>query len=211
MLFNFRSSPDLVRIQHVVARALDANASATQAQAPRQVDGDVAQVWVSRTRDDEAGYLARWMADDMARRGKHPRDYVLLVRQRADDFEGELAAPFAAAGLSIRNESRALGRTTVQDLLSDEASLVAMALLRLGAHGRDPEAWGLASAALQRLRAVDPDDEAAASRVETQLSRFLSTLRGSMGATAPSRESAVDAAVKVFEFLDGDAISRTYL
>lgn len=211
LLFNFRSSPDLVHIQHVVARALDPNAPATQAQAARQVAGDVAQVWVSRTRDDEAGHLARWIADDMARRGKHPRDYVLLVRQRADDFEGELAAPFAAVGLSIRNESRALGRTTVQDLLSDEISLVVMALLRLGAHRRDPQAWGEASVALQRLRAVDPDDETATSKVETELSRFLSTLRSSMAATGPSKESAVEMVVKVFEFLDGNAISRSYL
>ncbi|WP_316399333.1 ATP-dependent helicase [Bradyrhizobium sp. 33ap4] len=35
LLFNFRSSPDLVRIQHVVARALDPNATATIAQAAR--------------------------------------------------------------------------------------------------------------------------------------------------------------------------------
>ncbi len=54
LLFNFRSSPDLVRIQHVVARALDPNAAPTAAQAVRQVDGDVAQVWNSPTKAHEA-------------------------------------------------------------------------------------------------------------------------------------------------------------
>ncbi len=43
LLFNFRSSPDLVRIQHIVAQALDAGSTETIPQSERQVDGDVAQ------------------------------------------------------------------------------------------------------------------------------------------------------------------------
>lgn len=58
----------------------------------------------------------------MAQRGKQPRDYALLVRQTANVFEGELGEAFATAGLSLRNESRSLGRTTVQDLLVDADS-----------------------------------------------------------------------------------------
>lgn len=211
LLFNFRSSPDLVRIQHVVARALDAGAVPTQAQAVRQVDGDVAQIWTSRTREAEASHLARWIASDMAQRGKQPRDYALLVRQTADVFEGELGEAFAAAGLSIRNESRSLGRTTVQDLLADEISQIVLALLRLGASRREPYAWQRASGAMQILRAVDPDDEAGADRIQAELARFLVVLRSDMAATSPNRASAVDLAIKVFEFLNGDAISRTFL
>ena len=99
LAFNFRSSPGLVRIQHVVARALDANSMAGVAQAPQLVDGDVAQVWNSQTRDAEAEYLTRWLAEDMAHRGRSPRDYALLVRQKSDDYEAELAGPLAGAGL----------------------------------------------------------------------------------------------------------------
>lgn len=211
LLFNFRSSPDLVRIQHVVARALDANAVPTQAQAERQVAGDVAQIWASHTREDEAKMLAAWIADDMAQRGKQPRDYALLVRQRADDFELDLRDAFAAAGLSIRNESRALGRTTLQDLLADEIGQVVLAFLRLGTSRRDPEAWQRASGALQALRGLDADDEGGAGRIQAQLVSFLSTLRADMAKAPPRRESAVELAVKVFEYLDGDAIQRNYL
>jgi hypothetical protein len=97
LAFNFRSSPGLVRIQHVVARALDANAIAGVAQAAQLVDGDVAQIWNSQTRGGEAEYLTQWLADDMAHRGRSPRDYALLVRQKSDDYEAELSEPLASA------------------------------------------------------------------------------------------------------------------
>ncbi|MES6350832.1 hypothetical protein U6U03_12040, partial [Cutibacterium acnes] len=186
LAFNFRSSPGLVRIQHVVARALDANAIAGVAQAAQLVDGDVAQVWNSQTRDGEAEYLTRWLAEDMARRGRSPRDYALLVRQKSDDYEAELSAPLAQAGLRLRNESHALGRTTLQDLLADELARIAIALLRLGALRRAPDAWRLASNALQSLRAVDPDDELACHRVEAELTVFLGDLRAEMARAAPT-------------------------
>ena len=150
LLFNFRSSPDLVRIQHVVARALDPNAAATVAQAVRQVDGDVAQVWNSPTKAREAEHLARWLANDMAARCCAPRDYAILVKQKSDDFEADLAEPLARAGLRLRNESHALGRTTLQDLLTDSFAKIAMALLRLGATRRAADAWQLISATFWR-------------------------------------------------------------
>lgn len=211
LLFNFRSSPDLVRIQHVVAQALDAGAIETRSRATQQLDEEVAQVWNSRTRQGEAQYLARWLADDMARRGKRPRDYALLVRQKADEFEAELAPPFAVAGLGLRNESHALGRTTLQDLLADEVSRVALALVRLGARRRDAGAWNCASSALLLLRAVDTDDELACHKVDLELTTFLAELRSTMAAEEPNQESAAAVGLRAFAFLDEAAIARTYI
>lgn len=211
LAFNFRSSPGLVRIQHVVARALDANSLAGVAQAAQLVDGDVAQVWNSQTRDAEAEYLPRWLAEDMARRGRSPRDYALLVRQKSDDYETELSGPLAAAGLRLRNESHALGRTTLQDLLADELCHIATALLRLGAQRRAPEAWRLASNALQNLRAVDPEDELACHKVEAELTTFLGHLRVEMARAAPSPENSRTLAARLFAFLDLRAVARTFL
>lgn len=208
--FNFRSSPDLVRIQHVVARALDPNSAVTVSQTVRRVDGDVAQVWNSRTRAGEAEHMARWIADDMMARGRTPRDYALLVRQKADDYESELAESLAAGGLRIRNESHALGRTTLQDLLADELCAVAVAVLRLGAKRRSPTAWQIASAAVQALRGADPEDDTACHRTESALTVFLANLRNEMAATAPSADSAVAMAARVFAFLDLAAVARTY-
>ena len=141
-----------MRIQHVVARALDPAAAATVSQAQRQVDGDVAQVWNSQTKAREAGHLAQWLANDMATRGRAPRDYAILVKQKSDEFEADLAGAFAQQGLRLRNESHALGRTTLQDLLTDTFAKIVIALLRLGSTRRAADAWQLASAVLFEIR-----------------------------------------------------------
>lgn len=210
LLFNFRSSPDLVAIQHVVARALDPDAVQTVAQTVRQVDGDVAQVWSSQTKAAEAAHLAQWLANDMATRGRAPRDYALLVKQKSDDYEREFVGAFASHGLRIRNESHALGKTSLQDLLSDDLSRLAIAMFRLGATRRAPAAWQLASSSVLALRATGQDDDAGAAKIEADLTAFLTALRADMAATAPSRQSAADFARRVFEYLDLGAIARTY-
>jgi superfamily I DNA/RNA helicase len=210
LVFNFRSSPDLVRIQYVVARALDPNAALTEAKAQQQVDGDVAQVWKSPTKAREAQHLAEWLGADMAARGRAPRDYALLVKQKSDDVEADLAHAFAQRGLRMRNESHALGKTTLQDLLADDFSRVALALLRLGAVRRAPSSWQTASSAVLALRAVAPDDEIGATRVEAQLAEFLRALRSDMAATLPTSTAAVVFADQVFDFIDLPAVRHSY-
>ncbi len=210
LLFNFRSSPDLVRIQHVVAQALDAGAIPTVAQSDSRVDGDVAQVWTCPTAAGEAQHLARWLAQDMAARGIRPRDYAVLVRQTADRFEEQLGPALAAANLHLRNESRALGRTTLQDLLVDAYAEIAQALLRLGAVRLAPGAWQVASEAVLRLRDTDPDDELSCLRAEEGLSTFLQSLRATMAATPPSTAAAEALADQVLAFVDAHALARAY-
>ncbi len=211
LLFNFRSSPDLVRIQHVVARALDPDAAPTVAHAARQVDGDVAQVWRSDTRAKEADYLARWLRADMNARGRAPRDYAILVKQKSDEVEAELAPNLAQHGLRLRNESHALGKTTLQDLLADDFSRVAIAILRLGASRRAPDSWQLASSAMVALRAISPDDEVAGARLDTELSAFVRALRADMALTPPTAASALGFVDSVFGFMDLAAVKRTYV
>lgn len=211
LLFNFRSSPDLVRIQHVVARALDPHAAPTVAQAPRQVDGEVAQVWNSATITRESEYLAQWLANDMAVRGRAPRDYAILVKQRADNVESELAGAFAGAGLRLRNESHALGRTTLQDLLTEAITQIGVSLLRLGAARRAPAAWRTSSSALAALRGIQQEDDVAGQRVDDELTAFITTLRADMAQSPPSATSAPIFAGRVFAFLDLAAVARTYI
>jgi superfamily I DNA/RNA helicase len=211
LLFNFRSSPELVRIQHVVARALDPNAAPTLAQAVREVDGEAAQVWNSPTKAREAEHLAGWLANDMAARGRAPRDYAILVKQKADDFEAELSGAMAQAGLRMRNESHALGRTTLQDLLSDHFAGIALNLLRLGATRRAPDAWQACSSAILEIRGVSDGDEVAETRAEADLATFVTALRGDMAEAAPSAQNATHLADRAFAFLDLAAVARTYI
>jgi superfamily I DNA/RNA helicase len=181
------------------------------AQAQRQVDGDVAQVWSSPTKAREAEHLAQWLATDMAARGRVPRDYAILVKQKSDDIEADLAGAFAQEGLRLRNESHALGRTTLQDLLTDTFAKIAIALLRLGSTRRAADAWQLASAALLEIRAIVTDDDLGEARTEEQLTTFVTALRTDMANTAPSAASAAMFADRTFAFVDLVAIARTYI
>ena len=103
-----------------------------------------------------------------------------------------------------------LGRTTLQDLLSDPAARLAAALLRLGANGRAPEAWQYCSSALPDLRAVAGRDVAGQLRAEKELRSFIAALRIDMAGTTPTSASAAEFAGRAFDFLGLAAIRRSY-
>lgn len=210
LLMNFRSSPDLVRIQHIVARALDSGSIETQAQVERIVDGDVAQIWTIPDEATEASQLAEWLSEDIRQRGTHPRDYAILVRQTADRFEAQLSAPFEVHNLSLRNESKTLGRTTLQDLLAERLTCIVMALLRLGIQQRAPEAWMVASEAILQIRNADSEDYIACNLAESQMNEFLCEIRDILAVTPPTADSALDIGSRILTFLDPVAIARTY-
>ena len=209
LVLNHRSSPGLVRVQQVVAQAIDADASEVRSTAPSEISDDVAQIWRVETAEHEASAIADWLTNDMVTRDKHPRDYALLVRQRADQFEEQLRPEFDQRGIQLRNESRLLGRTTLQDLLAEEATLVAVALLRLGAHRRSPEAWSQVADALVRLRAIDPADDQAGQATQNELTAFIQSIRHEMQGQ-PTEDQAALLANRVFTFLNPDAMRRAY-
>ncbi|WP_416761844.1 UvrD-helicase domain-containing protein [Roseateles sp. So40a] len=211
LLFNFRSSPELVRVQHVVATALDAGAIPTQSQAAAELAKNVVQVWSSSHRQGEAEYLATWVATDLAARRKRPRDYALLVRQKAEVFERELQPAFAAAGLALRNESKVIGKVSIQDLLVDDIAQVVLALLRLGTKVKAPAAWQLASSALEFLAGVDSADTLGTRSAEGALEGFLAELRALMDAKEPSEAAAAAVVDKVYAFLDMERIVRSHV
>lgn len=211
LLYNFRSSPELVRVQHVIAQALDAGTAPAMSQAGAKLDKEIVQIWNCESRAQEVAHLAAWIANDIAERRTHPRDYALLVRQRADAFDAELKDAFATVGLGIRNESHLLGNIMLQDLLAEEIVKVTVSLLRLGTGIRSAEAWRCASAALEMLRAIAPDDERGAHRCDTELSAYLKSLRQTMAASPPSEVAAEVISNHAFNFLAQEAIVRSYV
>lgn len=211
LLLNFRSSADLVEVQRVVAAALEPGAPAVIAQTMREVSGEAAQVWTSTTIEREAAHIGRWIAGDMAARGRQPRDYAILVKQKPDDYARDLAGGFITAGLTLRNESHRLGETTLQDLLSDSFSALVVALIRLCASRRAPAAWRLVSDSLMAIRAVSPDDPVAHTKVERELTAFITWGRAHLSGLAVTAENAELVADAAFTFLDLGAIRRTYV
>jgi superfamily I DNA/RNA helicase len=211
LLFNFRSSPELVQIQHFVAKALDQGVTLPKSQSVSIIDGDVAQVWCSTQISDEMEYLASWLVTDMRERGNTPRHYAILVKQRADIFENNLAIPLLERGIRVRNESKKIGQTTLQDLLSDDFSCAAIAMVRLGTSRQVPRAWELCVNTVRDLRAVPPSDDVAERRVESEFESFLKDLRKTMKDIAPTKDNAHLVANKIVDFLGLKEFSRSYV
>jgi superfamily I DNA/RNA helicase len=58
LLFNYRSSPAMVRVQHIVARALDTKSSEPVSKVEAKIEGDAAEVWTFGSEASESKQLA---------------------------------------------------------------------------------------------------------------------------------------------------------
>jgi len=210
LIFNHRSSPALVRIQHVIAKALDAEAPEVVSQVEGKIDGDVAEIWCFSNEADEANQLASWISEDSAARGLGQREYAVLVRQTAYVFEEQLAGPFTDAGLRLRNESQAIGRTTLQDLLAEEITRIVTGIMRLAVQRRAPQAWSFVADVLGDLLGTDYEDAPARQRIEAELKAAITDLGQFLEGQAPSAEVAAELVARILRFVDLGAVARIY-
>lgn len=169
---NYRSSPELVRIQHLLAQALDARAVAPISKTVGMIAGDSCAIWDFSTPEVEADRLAAFVATEMKTYQLAPRDFVLLVRQKAADYADVLEPAFTAAGIPLRNEAGTVGAVMLQELLAEEASELVVILLRLAMTKRAGRYWTDCQDALASLRGVAPDDEAALAKLACELDAY---------------------------------------
>lgn len=210
LTINHRSSRELVRIQHVVARALDNKSAEMDSYKESTVSGDAAQIWTFKDPDNEAPQIARWVQQELEARPLHPRDFAILVKQKAESYERQLTPSFAKQGLRIRNEAKQIGKTTLQDLLADDLARAASAVLRLAVQARAPTAWETARRTLFALRDVAGRDEAEARHVENELTKFVQTLGDKLKGQNPSVDAATTIGHEILTFLDLAAARRAY-
>ncbi|MCT7310203.1 ATP-dependent helicase [Ralstonia sp. CHL-2022] len=170
---NYRSSPELVRIQHVLAQALDARAVAPVSKTAGTIAGDSCAIWDFSTPEIEAKRLAAFVATEMKTHTLGPRDFVLLVRQKANEYAAVLEPAFVAAGIPLRNEAGMVGSIALQDLLVEAASELIVAVLRLAMTAPAGRHWTVCQEALNTLRGVAPDDEVAQARLAQELDAYV--------------------------------------
>lgn len=182
--WNFRSTQDLVDLQHRFATRLAAGSQAQVSQIVGEVGEIPIQVWSFSTAKFEAESIAAWIAADMEQSGRAPGEYGLVARQRVADLEPALARAFAAQGLKVRNDDALVGQVRLQDLLKDEFARLLIGLVRLGAvRGGQPQTWRDVTNTLTRL-APNNGNRDVGSKVEDDLSDFLARLRDWFGSTS---------------------------
>lgn len=203
---NYRSSPELVRIQHVLAQALDAKSVKPVSKTAGTVAGDSCAIWDFSTPDVEAERLAAFVAAEMKTHALGPRDFVLLVRQKAADYSVVLEPAFQAAGIPLRNEAGTVGAVMLQELLAEEISELLVSVLRLAMTDRAGRYWTACQDSLGALRGISPDDEAGQTRFARELDDFSVGLKANYPQTLTSQAEAAAVVDRVLDLVGRDRL-----
>lgn len=203
---NYRSSPELVRIQHILAQALDAHAVEPVSKTTGTISGESCAIWDFSTPEVEADRLAAFVGSEMKTHGLGPRDFALLVRQKAADYAAVLEPAFEAAGIPLRNEAGSVGAMMLQELLTEEASQLVVKLLRLSMTKRAGRHWSDCQDALGSLRGISVDDEAAQAKFARELDAY--SVKIAAGHSAPPTLPSASLALveKLIDFIGRDRL-----
>lgn len=198
---NYRSSPDLVRIQHVLAQALDAKAVAPLSKTSAKISGASCAIWDFTTPAIEADRLATFVASEMAAYQLSPRDFVLLVRQKPADYAAVLEPAFLKVGLPLRNEAAIVGKVALQELLAEEASIFLILMLRLATTKRAGRHWTQCQDALASLWGIATDGEGATAALAEEIDAFARDLIARHPAPVRSAAQARSLVDEVLDFI----------
>jgi len=155
---NFRSSPELVRIHHTLARSLEPACKPAKSAAPAKIDKDIAEIWKFDRADAEFRYVAEWIKNDMKQRNLLPSDYALLVRQKPDEAYSNLSEAFLDQGLVVCNEAQRFGKLSLQDIVSDQLFVFLACLIRVCIERGAASSWAYASSCIEYFFPSEDED-----------------------------------------------------
>jgi superfamily I DNA/RNA helicase len=207
---NYRSSPDLVRIQHVLAQALDSGAMEPISQTEGTIDGESCVILDFRSPKNEAQHLAKTISAAIADKKLLPRDFVVLVRQKAGDYADVLRPAFEAEGLSLRNEAGTAGQIMLQELMTEDLSKHLVSLLRLAMNPRAGRHWSNCQTWLALLRGVAADEPGAQQKLATDLDAFARALSANYPTPPGDEATSRSLVTEVLNFLGRERLSSSY-
>lgn len=204
---NYRSSPELVRIQHVLAQALDAKAVVPVSKRAASINGDCCVVLDFPSIKAEADYIASFIASEAKDPTMQPRDYCLLVRQLADNYAKALAPSFASYGIKLRNESGyVVPGLMLQELLTEEMSHLVILILKLAAGVDATTAWTRSLRAYLELHSVNDLTSNAREKLSCALDDFATDLAARYPKPPSTKNDAEVMVATVIDFLGEDRI-----
>lgn len=201
LTFNFRSTQQLVDLQHRFAVRLDHGTVLQQSRIDAPVDESAIQVWSFKTRRQEADTLAEWIADDMRATGRSAADYALIARQEVADLQPEFERALSRVGLRLRNDAAKVGELMLQDLLNDDLVQLLLGILAVAVNrGGQPRIWREVTETLSRVRS---DRRGAGVETETddELTDFVKGLRRWSVSVPTGRTVSADRIAAIAEML----------
>lgn len=168
--FNYRSAPQLVAIQRIVASALEKGTSAPPHTIVQQQSGECRLLRFSNVRQ-EASEIASLVHSYIQNDGVKPRDICILSRNQVEQYTSNLQQQFAHHGVAARVEN------SMQDILTEPITQLIISSLRV-AFGKRTCPEGLQALEFYFSQQLGAEFDTNSTRLETAIGKLLSELRG---------------------------------
>lgn len=200
---NYRSSKELIAIQHKIALSVDSTSKPAKAVKKSGQTSNACLILDFDSTDKEANTIAKIVAKSVG--SLNPRDFAILVRQKPEDYKTKIVASLRNQGIKSRVEAE------LQDTLSERLTLIVLSFLKLGAIKKGGVFWKECFGILANLHGIDPDNRKACNAAEIKLQQFHADLRALMGKLPESKRELEKIINKIIRFLNVDAIKLNYL
>lgn len=195
---NYRSAPELVRIQRVIVETLEPGTPPASAHPDLPPGSGECAVHFFPNYREESRVLSRLVSQWLTADGLRPRDVCVLARERPGDYAHLLAEDLRRLGVRARDETR------LQDLLAEPLTQATVAFLRVAVHDRHPHSWALLANLMRRVHGLSDDDDRARA-VTDDLGMFCRRLGQALRTGAMDR-AAVEEHLRAVIHYVGEAV-----
>ena len=201
---NYRSSPELVRIQHQIALAVDPDSMDAVSQVHGESVDESCIILEFDTVEEESQYIGKLLGSAVTSGARTPRDFAILVKQKAAEYAADLQPILLQSSVRMRDEGN------LQDLVAERFTTTLLAFLRCGALKRAGIHWIDCTRIILSLWGLDPENDDEARQLNESLGRFHSVLHERMK-EPPTSSSQLRALIDmVVTFIGDDNIKAAY-
>ncbi|MTJ10779.1 UvrD-helicase domain-containing protein [Anabaena sp. UHCC 0204] len=174
LILNYRSSPELVEIQHQIALTVDSNYKNVESKKQKNITEESCVIWDFTTPASEAKYLAKTISDSINIYQLIPNDFVLLVKKEAKNYINHLEQSFSEYDLKIR-------LTEANDILDKPLTKIIIKFLRFVSKEGSPNPyWSDCLQTLINIHGIDPTDDRNVRELQDKLENFRLSLINKM-------------------------------
>src|SRR5579872_1306081 len=203
LAMNYRSAPELVRIQRHLIAAFEPGGIAPTAHRQEQDGKGDCRIFLYPDHITEARHLADHLAASINREGIKPSDVCVLTRTWNDRYSTLLIQELSNRGIAARVEKE------LQDLLAEPAIVLILQFLRVALSPRSPDEWTELTDSCFDLWGIDSGTSKAGD-VERRLSRARHLFRDMVKLMDRTKESVVQVIRQVVDFLGEKALKQAF-
>jgi superfamily I DNA/RNA helicase len=201
LTMNYRSAPELVRIQRVIIEALEPGTPPALARPGLPPGSGECVVHIFSDYRQEAEVMAEFIDQWIHRDGLRPRDICLLAREKPGNYAHLLVETLQRRGVRARDEMQ------LQDLLTEPLTQTVIALLRLALQERHLASWDAATGLLDQIHGL-MDDAPRTRKLVIELETFSRTLGEALRTGGADSESIRGHVRSVMSFFGEKAFKR---